>query len=74
MRRLISVIITAYNEGAEVRHTVDSVRAATRPPYEIVLVDDGSTDGCCRGVNGSDLRLVRHHERLGVAPSRNAGC
>lgn len=74
MRPLISVIITAFDEGAEVRHTIDSVRAATRPPYEIVLVDDGSTDACCRGLNGSDLRLVRHHERLGVAPSRNAGC
>jgi glycosyltransferase involved in cell wall biosynthesis len=71
---LISIVITAFNEGAEVRRTIDSVRAATHRPYEIILVDDGSTDGSCNDLDASDLTIVRHVERQGVAPSRNAGC
>ncbi len=74
MPSLISIVITAYNEGAEVRRTIDSVRAATHRPYEIILVDDGSTDGSCIDLDASDLTIVRHVERQGVAPSRNAGC
>jgi len=69
----ISVVITAYNEGDEVARTVESVRAATNGPFEIILVDDGSTDNSCTAFDGPDLRLVRHAERRGVAPSRNEG-
>jgi glycosyltransferase involved in cell wall biosynthesis len=73
MRVSISIVITAYNEGDEVLRTVESVRAAARGPYEIILVDDGSTDGSCTAMEGPDLRIARHSLRRGVAPSRNAG-
>jgi glycosyltransferase involved in cell wall biosynthesis len=69
----ISIVITAHNEGEEVRRTVESVRANARGPTEIILVDDGSTDGSCASLGGRDLRLLTNRERLGVAPSRNAG-
>ena len=42
----ISVIITAYNEGSELRRTIDSVRENTKQPFEIILVDDGSNEVC----------------------------
>lgn len=73
-RPCISVIITAYNEGGELRRTIASVRENTHQPREIVVVDDGSTDGSCDNLKGDDLKVVRHEERLGVAPSRNDGC
>ena len=73
MNRMISVVITAFNEGDEVQRTVDSVRENTPSPHEIILVDDGSTDGCCER-EVSRVRLVRHPERIGVAFSRNSGC
>jgi glycosyltransferase involved in cell wall biosynthesis len=69
----ISVVITAHNEGDEVQRTLESVRENTRGPLEIVLFDDGSTDGSCEGDLGPDVRLLRNTERLGVAASRNAG-
>ena len=69
----IGVVITAHNEGDEVRRTVESVRANTRGPMEIILVDDGSTDGSCRGIEGPEIRVFTNAQRLGVAPSRNFG-
>jgi glycosyltransferase involved in cell wall biosynthesis len=69
----ISVVITAHDEGDEVQRTLASIRENTRGPLEIVLVDDGSTDGSCEGHLGLDVRLLRNSQRLGVAASRNAG-
>jgi glycosyltransferase involved in cell wall biosynthesis len=69
----ISVVITAHNEGDEVQRTLESLRANTRGPLEIVLVDDGSADSSCEGGLGPDVRLFRNAQRLGVASSRNAG-
>jgi glycosyltransferase involved in cell wall biosynthesis len=70
---LLSVILTAHNEGAEVLRTVESVQASTRVNYEIIVVDDGSTDGSCLGLEERGVRVVRHPERVGVAYSRDAG-
>lgn len=70
----LSVIITAFNEGNEVRRTVESIRANTLGDYEIIVVDDGSTDGSCDGIaSGGDTRVLRHRERIGVAYSRDEG-
>lgn len=67
----ISVIITTFNEGGDlVRSTIQSVREHTSD-FEIILVDDGSTDGSCDD-SGAD-RLVRHEQRIGIAASRRDG-
>lgn len=63
--------MTAHNEGEEVQRTLHSIRENTEPPYEIILVDEASTDGSCDHVQAADLRLIRHEDRRGVAPSRN---
>lgn len=67
---MISVVIIAYNEGDEVRKTVESVRTNTSR-CEIILVDDGSTDGSCSNVPVD--KLVRHEKRSGIVFSRRAG-
>ncbi len=69
----LSVIITAHNEGPEVLRTVESVRSSTRLDHEIIVVDDGSTDGSCSELEGLGVRLIRNPERVGVACSRDAG-
>jgi len=70
---VISVILTAHNEGPELKRTIDSVQAETHRLAEIIIVDDGSTDGSCLRLEGSAVRIIRHNERLGVGASRNAG-
>ena len=70
----ISVIIPAYNAAKWLGAAVASVRGQTRPADEIIIVDDGSSDGTdllCREF-GSDVRYVRR-ENGGLAAARNTG-
>jgi len=74
---LVSVIIPAKNEGFNVVNTVKSVLGAQNStPYEVIVVDDGSQDQCCRFLAGRTgpgiIRLVTT-PGLGAALARNAG-
>jgi GT2 family glycosyltransferase len=70
--KLLSVVITAHNEGDEVLATIEDVRRMTGCRCEFVVVDEASTDESCRNL-GADVRVVRHGEMRGVAPARNVG-
>jgi glycosyltransferase involved in cell wall biosynthesis len=74
-----SIIINAFNtkelsvtEGNELTETIDSIRENTKD-YEIIVIDDGSTDGCCDGIEAADVRVIRHDERIGIGHSRAEG-
>ena len=73
----ISVIVTTYNEGAELERTLRSVMANTRRLAEMIVVDDGSTDGSANQMAetlaDARIRIIRHDERIGVAYSRDEG-
>ncbi len=74
-RGLFSVVIPTLNEGDLLRMTVDSVLGETRyRDFEIVIVDDGSTDGSCDPYRdtGRPVRVV-DGGGLGVAKARNLG-
>jgi len=60
----VSVLIAAYNEHAVIARTVHAVLDSVPPPLEVIVVDDGSTDGteeALRAAVGSDrrVRIVR---------------
>lgn len=71
----ISVVIPTYNSGALLKQTLDSALGQTVAPLEIIVVDDGSTDGTADWIAanyGARVRLIRQHNG-GVAAARNAG-
>ena len=70
----ISVIIPVYNGERYLAETLDSVFAQTLPPYEVIAVDDGSTDGSPEILRryGDRVTVIRQ-ENQGVARARNRG-
>ncbi|MFA6142101.1 MAG: glycosyltransferase [Candidatus Omnitrophota bacterium] len=69
----ISVVIPLYNGKKFIVETIDSVLAQTRKDYEIIVVDDGSTDGAYEEIwklYGEKIRLFRQ-ENQGIAAARN---
>ena len=71
---LVSVIIPTYNRAALVREAVASVTAQTFQDFEIVLVDDGSTDETLEALaHWEDITVLRQTRRRGVAAARNLG-
>ncbi len=66
----ISATIPAYNAAAYIDAALDSIEAQTRPPDEIVLIDDGSTDGTGDIAEARGVRVVRQRNS-GIAAARN---
>jgi glycosyltransferase involved in cell wall biosynthesis len=70
----VSVIIPTYNRAGPVQDAVASVQAQTFRDFEILVVDDGSTDGTTAALAAiPGIRVVRGETRRGVAAARNLG-
>ena len=72
---MISVVIPLYNKEKQVAHTLQSVLRQTFQDFEIVIVDDGSTDHSVEEVEkvrDTRIRLV-HQQNAGVSAARNRG-
>ena len=70
----ISIIIPTYNRWPMLREAVESVLAQTMSSYELIVVDDGSTDETPRRLRDYGARLtVLTQRRRGVAAARNLG-
>lgn len=71
----VSVIIPTYNRAAWVKEAVASVLAQTFQDYELMVVDDGSTDHTFEALAAVDghLDVLRLEQRQGVSAARNRG-
>ncbi len=72
----ISVIIPLYNKAAYIERTINSVLNQTFSDYEVIIVDDGSSDGSVDIVlntfNNSKLRVIQK-KNGGPSSARNCG-
>ncbi|WP_459210606.1 glycosyltransferase family 2 protein [Aquimarina rhabdastrellae] len=72
---LFSIIIPLYNKASYIKNTLDSVLAQTVSDYEIIIIDDGSTDQSATIAKAvSDTRITyTYQENQGVSAARNHG-
>jgi glycosyltransferase involved in cell wall biosynthesis len=70
----VSVVLPTYNRASTLRRAVESVLAQSWSDFELIVVDDGSTDGSADGLESLDPRIsVVRRENGGVAAARNSG-
>ena len=74
---LVSVVMPVFNNEEFIAESVRSVQAQTYPHWELILVDDASTDGTPQVIReladgDSRIRIRRHRQNMGVAHARNS--
>ena len=73
----ISVIVAVYNAEKTICRLADSLKAQTMPDFEVLLIDDGSTDASgsiCDSIAGSDARFKAFHKpNEGIGTTRQFG-
>lgn len=78
MNELITVVMPAFNAAATIEESIASLQAQTYPHWQLVVVDDGSSDTTCALVEriaAADprVRLLRQPMNGGPAAARNRG-
>jgi len=73
---LVSVLCLCYNQKAFVREAIDSVLSQTYPAIQLIVLDDGSTDGSgdeiAQYIFGKpEIFFIRHQENMGYTKSLN---
>lgn len=74
----VSVIMPAYNMERYIYAAIDSVQKQTHSNWELLVIDDSSTDTTCAVVErlaaeDTRIRLIRNEKNMGVARTRNRG-
>ena len=73
----VSVILPAYNAEDTIDEAVQSILAQTYTDYELIIVDDGSTDRTAELVRGystyQGLKIITNDANLGIPKTRNIG-
>lgn len=73
---LLSVIMPVYNGQKYLKDAINSVLNQTFEDYELLIIDDGSTDSSVKiiqSIKDSRIKLLKNNENQGVAFTRNVG-
>ena len=73
---LVSIIIPVYNRAQLLSRAIRSVLNQVFQNFEVIVVDDGSTDdieNVVKSFNDKRIRYIRHEERRGAPAARNTG-
>ena len=71
----VSVVIPTFNRAGKVARAVSSVLDQTFTDHEIIVIDDGSSDGTRETISqfGGRITYIAHPSNLGVSAARNTG-
>jgi glycosyltransferase involved in cell wall biosynthesis len=73
---ILSIIIPVYNAGPYIRESIQSILNQTFTDFELLIIDDGSTDdsvAVVRSFTDSRIRLFQNEKNMGIVFSRNRG-
>lgn len=71
---LTSIIVIALNGLDYTKRCIESIRKYTKPSYELIVVDNGSTDGTLEYLKAQkDIKLITNDENVGAPFARNQG-
>lgn len=74
---MISIIVPVYNAAKTIRECIESILVSTYPDFELLLIDDGSTDNSCAIIESyaqNDARIKLHRKQNGgTSSARNMG-
>lgn len=73
MSPAISVVIPVFNGGDALRLCLDAVLASAHDDFEVIVVDDGSTDGSAALAASRGVQVIRQPRRRGPSAARNRG-
>ena len=74
--RPVTIIVPVYNEEvgiAQVLGQIQAVMTAASIPYQLLVVDDGSTDGTTETVRAAGVEVIRHPENRGYGAALKTG-
>jgi GT2 family glycosyltransferase len=69
----VSVVVASYNGGETLPACLESLESLDYPDYEVILVDDGSTDDTPRICRDHPLVRTIRHDNRGLSAARNTG-
>ncbi|MCI5065223.1 glycosyltransferase family 2 protein [bacterium] len=69
----ISIIIPAYNEAGAIGSTVEKIRALPLEDFEVIVVDDGSSDNTAEVAEAAGAHVVRHPYNIGNGAAVKTG-
>jgi O-antigen biosynthesis protein len=70
----VSVVVACYNGELTLKGCLESLERLNYPDYDIILVDDGSTDGTAKIASAHPrVKTIRHETNLGLSVARNTG-
>ncbi|NEQ05175.1 MAG: glycosyltransferase [Moorea sp. SIO4E2] len=67
----ISVAVCSYNGASTIRDTLEALQYLDYPNYEVIVVDDGSTDGVAAIAKEYKVRVIIHKQNRGLSSARN---
>jgi glycosyltransferase involved in cell wall biosynthesis len=73
VNKIISIIIPNYNGGLTIGRCLEAVFSSNYPEYEVIVVDDCSTDRSVEIIKGFPCKLLKLDRRSGASRARNEG-
>jgi GT2 family glycosyltransferase len=70
---MVSLILLSWNRKADILLTLESLRHQSYDDFEIIVVDQGSTDGTLEAIAPYPIHIVKLHKNFGIPGGRNIG-